>query len=230
MRTFGRSWEERASMAHRAVVRSTDRFERKREAILDAATVILNRLGVKGLTLGVAAAAVDLSTTSVTYYFKRKDDLAAACMMRGIEAMQRMADEAATKATPEERLHTLLDLYLERMRRAAVREAPPLPILSELRALNPPHREEVGQAFGRMFRKVRQIFETPDLAWLSRGRRTARTHLLLEQLFWSAAWLFKYDPEDYARVRDRMFDILLHGIAAEGSAWAPAAMPMAELS
>ena len=76
-------------MAHRAVRPSTDRFERKREAILDAATLILNRHGVKGLTLGVAAAAVDLSTTSVTYYFKRKDDLAAASITRGIETLHR---------------------------------------------------------------------------------------------------------------------------------------------
>ena len=39
-------------MPPRSAVRATDRFERKREAILDAATSILNRLGVKGLTLG----------------------------------------------------------------------------------------------------------------------------------------------------------------------------------
>ena len=46
-------------MAQRgAAARSTDRFERKREAILDAATRILNRKGVKGLTLSDAAAAV----------------------------------------------------------------------------------------------------------------------------------------------------------------------------
>ncbi len=54
-----------------AVAKATDRFERKREAILDAATRILNRKGIKGLTLGDTAAAVDLSTTSVTYYFRR---------------------------------------------------------------------------------------------------------------------------------------------------------------
>jgi AcrR family transcriptional regulator len=63
-------------------VQATDRFERKREAILDAATDLMNTRGVKGLTLSVAAAAVDLSTTSVTYYFKRKDDLAAALVRR----------------------------------------------------------------------------------------------------------------------------------------------------
>ena len=75
-------------MAQRsAAAKSTDRCERKREAILDAATHILNRKGIKGLTLGDTAAAVDLSTTSVTYYFKRKDDLAAACITRVFTAV-----------------------------------------------------------------------------------------------------------------------------------------------
>src|SRR5687767_3451832 len=124
-------------MAQRsAAARSTDRFERKREAILDAATEILNRKGVKGLTLGVAAAAVDLSTTSVTYYFKRKDDLAAACLMRGIEALQWMMEQALSEPTREGRLKKLLTLHLERLHMTAVGEAPPLPVLSDVRALN----------------------------------------------------------------------------------------------
>ncbi len=37
-------------------VQSTDRFERKREAIVDVAMDLLNTRGVKGLTLSVAAA------------------------------------------------------------------------------------------------------------------------------------------------------------------------------
>jgi AcrR family transcriptional regulator len=77
---------------------------------------------------------------------------------------------------------------------------------------------------------VRQIFDAPELEWLTRGRRTARTHLLLEQLFWAAAWLPKYDAEDYPRIRDRMFEILLHGMAAEGRPWEPAAIPVASLA
>lgn len=217
-------------MAHRAVVRSTDRFERKREAILDAATLILNRRGVKGLTLGVTAAAVDLSTTSVTYYFKRKDDLAAACMLRGVEALMAMVEEALAEQTPQARLHHLLTLYLERARRSAVGEAPPLPVLSDLRALNQPQRTGVAQAFMKMFRRLRQIFEAPELSWLSRGRRTARTHMLLEQLFWASAWLPKYDPEDYPRLRERMHDILTAGMAGERSTWAPLPIPVTELA
>src|SRR6201747_2098549 len=182
-----------------AAVQSTDRFERKREAILDAATVLLNTRGVKGLTLGVAAAAVDLSTTSVTYYFKRKDDLAAACMLRGVETLMGIVEAALAEATPQARLRKLLALYLERVRRAATGVAPPLPVLSDIRALNMPQRGEVAGAYMKVFRRLRQLFEVPELAWLSRGRRTARTQMLLEQLFWAAAWLPKYDPEDYGR-------------------------------
>jgi AcrR family transcriptional regulator len=214
----------------RALARSTGRFERKREAILDAATALLNSRGVKGLTLGDAAAAVDLSTTSVTYYFKRKDELAAACMMRGIAVLDGMVEAALAASTPEARLRALLTLYLERIRQTVAGEAPPLPILADMRALNPPAQTQVFQAFGRLFRKVRQIFDAPHLEWLTRGRRTARTHLLLEQLFWAAVWLPKYDTEDYPRIRDRMFDILLHGMAAEGRAWDPEPIPVASLA
>jgi len=214
----------------RTLVRSTDRFERKREAILDAATALLNRRGVKGLTLGDAAAAVGLSTTSVTYYFRRKDELAAACMLRGIAAIEEVVDVALKEPTPERRLHALLTGYLERVRESATGAAPPLPVLADLRALNPPVLQQVFEAYMKMFRRVRQIFDAPELDWLTRGRRTARTHLLLEQLFWAATWLPRYDTEDYPRLRDRMYEILLSGLAAEGAAWAPQPIPMAELA
>jgi len=218
-------------MAQRsAAAKSTDRFERKREAILDAATLILNRRGIKGLTLGDTAAAVGLSTTSVTYYFKRKDDLAAACITRGIDTLHGIADTAVRADTPQERLHAFLTLYLDTLKSIEAGMAPPLPIISELRALSSPRREEVASAYGRLFRKARQIFDHPDLVWMSRGRRTARTRMVLEQVFWGGAWLAKYEPEDYPRIRDRMVDIFLNGVAPEGASWEPAVIPMAKLA
>src|SRR5512143_3303397 len=121
-----------------AAVQVTDRFERKREAILDAATGLLTSRGVKGRTLGIAAAAVDLSTTSATYYFRRKDDLAAACMLRGICTLSEIVQAALAEPTSQARLHALLSLYLDRVRRGATGDAPPLPVLSDLLALNMP--------------------------------------------------------------------------------------------
>ena len=134
-------------MAERKGARSTDRFQKKREAILDTSTILLNEHGVKGLTLAVAASAVGLSTTSVTYYFKRKDDLAAACIMRGLNWLLAAVETSLVEATPQARLHKLLELYLERLRLTAVGEAPSLPALSDIRALNNPQRTEVFEAF-----------------------------------------------------------------------------------
>ena len=57
----------------------TARFSRKRDAIVAAATELLNYRGVRGMTLALVAERVGLITTSVTYYFKKKDELAAAC-------------------------------------------------------------------------------------------------------------------------------------------------------
>jgi AcrR family transcriptional regulator len=218
------------SVAERKGARSTERFAKKRDAIVDASTIILNQRGVKGLTLAVAAAAVGLSTTSVTYYFSRKDDLAAACLLRGVYWLQGAADTAMAETTPARRLRRLLDLYLERLRQTAIGAAAPLPVLSDIRALNNPRRAEVFEAFMKLFRKVRTIFDAPELAWLSRGRRTARTHMLMEQIFWAAAWLPKYAPEDYPDIGERMFDVLMGGMAVEDAEWAPAVVPLAELA
>lgn len=217
-------------MIEERVAQSTERFSRKREAILDAAIPLMNHRGVKGLTLGLAAAAVGLSTTSVTYYFKRKDDLAAAVLMRGIDWLVEMATRAVAEPTPEARLHRLLDIYLERQRRIALCAAPPLPILADIRALNEPQRTEVIGAYLMLFRTLRGLFETPELSWMDRAGRNARTHLLFEQLFWAPAWLHRYDPEDYPRVRERMFSILTEGFAAEGRTWTPQPPPMREIT
>lgn len=212
-------------MTKRRATRATGRFTRKRDAIIAASIGLINHEGVKGLTLAKAAASVGLSTTSVTYYFRRKDDLAAACFLQGIEQLQAIVTQALSEPTPEARLHRLLDLYLERQRQAACGEASPLPLLNDVRALPDETRRVVADAFMRVFRAVRGLFDSPELAWLGRGRRTARTHMLLEQLFWTSAWLPTYPVEDYGVVRDRMFDILVHGLAAESDVWAPHALP-----
>ena len=50
----------------------TDRFEAKRELIISAAAELINERGVKGMTFVDVGRMVDLNTTSIAYYFKRK--------------------------------------------------------------------------------------------------------------------------------------------------------------
>jgi len=204
---------------------ATARYARKKESILAAATAILNRQGVRGMTLADVAANVGLNTTSVTYYYRKKDDLAAACFMRGLERFEAMVEEAAAEATPAARILKFLDLYLDLNRRVRLGEATPLTSFAEIKALKEPLRGSVVNAFNDLFRRVRGFFDDPSLAHLDKRQRTARTHLLMEQVFWSGRWLRRYDVDDYGRVRDRMGDILLNGLPAAGQVWAPQALP-----
>ncbi|MDI1364858.1 MAG: TetR/AcrR family transcriptional regulator [bacterium] len=203
----------------------TARYARKKEAILAAATAILNRQGVRGMTLADVAAKVGLITTSVTYYYRKKDDLAAACFLRGLERFDAMVTQAAAQPDPAARLKTFLDLYLDLNRRVRLGEATPLTSFTEIKALKEPLRSSVSNAFSDLFRRVRAFFESEDFAHLEKRQRNARTHLLLEQVFWSGTWLRRYDLDDYERVRDKIYDILVGGLAAPGQAWAPSALP-----
>jgi AcrR family transcriptional regulator len=76
-------------------------------------------------------------------------------------------------------------------------------------------------AFRRLFGKIRRLFDAPGYESLTPDDRSLRTHVLMEQLFWSVAWLPRYDVEDFPRILERMFDILTGGLAAPGRAWAP---------
>ncbi len=204
---------------------ATARYARKKETILAAATAILNRQGVRGMTLSDVAAQVGLNTTSVTYYYRKKDDLAAACFMRGLERLEAMVEEAAAQGSPADRIVKFIDLYLDLHRRVRLGEATPLTSFAEVKALKEPLRGSVVEAFNNLFRRVRGFFDDPSLAHLDKRQRNARAHLLMEQVFWSGRWLRRYDVEDYGRVRDRMGDILLNGLPASGRAWAPRPLP-----
>ncbi|HYE46837.1 MAG TPA: TetR/AcrR family transcriptional regulator [Caulobacter sp.] len=200
---------------------ATARFAARREAILSAATGILNRQGVKGMTLANVAAEVGLITTSVTYYFRRKEDLAAACFLRGVESFEGLVRESAKAPDARSRLDLFLELFFDLSRRIRRKETAPMVSFSEMRSLKEPHRSEVIGAYTDMFRQVRGFFDAPEFAGLSRAEANARSHLLLEQAFWTFTWLRRYDIEDYPRLRARMSDILTGGLATRSRSWTP---------
>jgi AcrR family transcriptional regulator len=200
---------------------STARYAKKRDAVVAAATELLNHRGVKGMTLSDVAASVGLITTSVTYYFKKKEDLAAACFISGIARYDALISEALEEATPQARLYKFLSLYLDVKARIRVGEEPAIPAFNDVRALTEPNFSEVRTVYRDMFRKVRSLFKAEGFQWLNRRTASARTHMILEQLFWAVAWLPRYEVEDYPRIRDRMFEIFEHGLAGKDADWAP---------
>lgn len=201
--------------------RGSERYERRRQAIIAAATELLNIHGAKGMRLADVAAKLGLTTTSVTYYYKRKEDLAVACFTAGLEFLEAITREAARASEPAERVRRLIRLYLDAQARVRRGEQGRIPVFSDIRALKEPHHSAMAQAYGAMQQGIADLFKAPGYEWLDEKARMARGHVLLEQLHWSDAWLFRYSPDDFPRLEQRMADILLNGLAVPGKTWAP---------
>ena len=203
------------------------RFEKKREMILAAAQDILYRHGVRGMTLAGVAAKVGLNAPGVTYYFKKKEDLAAACFLAGISRLDDIMRQAERQKDAASRLAHVFERFFARHRAVRLGEESQIAPLGEMRTLDEPHRSVVREAFAAMSRRARGLFEGPAFEQHSRKAKTALTHLLLEQIFWSAGWLYRYDIEDYPRVLERTTDIYLNGLGAPGAEWRGETMSLA---
>jgi AcrR family transcriptional regulator len=208
-----------------ALPRQTKRYEQKRQAILDAAVRLFNQKGLKGTTLADVAQSVGLITNSVTYYYRKKEELATACLLRSIDVLEGMIATALQEATPEDRLRAVLRLYFEKLAESASGDQPPLMSFSDMRSLTSPHMELVFSTYNQMFRHLRGLFELNGDLPLTRAHRNARTHLLISVMHGVRHWIDHYEPEDYRRVADRVGDILIGGLATAQSGWRPTVLP-----
>jgi len=193
--------------------KSQSRFERQKVRILDAATLLLNERGVGGMTFLDVADALDLTATSITYYFRYKEQLAAAVFEDTLRRLEEMAREAGTAPTPYERVDRYVALHFQAHADALRGNARPLAILSEIRTLEESVRRPLIEHYQRIFRLVRELFVDAD-SMNDRGELTARAQLLNEALFWSVTWLGRYAISEFDGVRTRLLAILENGLAS----------------
>lgn len=198
---------------------ATARFQEKREAVLAAAARQFNQQGVKGATLADIAASVGLVTTSVTYYYRKKEDLATACFLRAIAAHDALAVEAARQTTVPERVAAFFKAHAEMLAQMEAGTRPPLISFNDVRALPEPQESEVFAAYTNFFRRVRELFKGPETEGWSREHLNARTHLLVSVAHWVRSWIHRFDLDDYPRVAARVSDVLLRGLAGSASSW-----------
>lgn len=199
---------------------STRRFREKREAILAAAAEAINEQSAKGMTFADVARRVGLNTTSVTYYFKRKEDLAAAAFEHTLDYLMVMLDEAMEAPTPAARVERFLATNLARLERIADGEERPFAVLSDLRAMDEPVRARLMAGWREVFRRTRALWGEGQ-GRIATDLAGARAHVLLENMFWLPVWLPRYERDQYPRAIARLTDIFRHGIAGRDAAWAP---------
>ena len=200
----------------------TERFGRRRQDVIHAASALINELGVKGTTFAELARSVGLNATSITYYFDRKDKLVVAVYEATLDWLEEAARDgggAARAGRPAALVH-----------RRARRAAPPHPRRRERpdhRAQRNPHarRGGAGAAAGAIRAGGRP--RPHVLRRRARGRSsasldTARAHILLEAMFWWPVWSLRYSTRDFDRLEARMFDIFARGLAGAGRRLEPA--------
>ena len=165
----------------------TKRFRAKREAILAAAAEAINEQSAKGMTFADVARRVGLNTTSVTYYFKRKEDLAAAAFEHTLDHLLALLDKAAEAATPRDRIARYLALNMARLDRVERREERNFAVLSDLRAMEEPVRARLMSGWREVFRRTRALWGPARFAQAHRPAlractRPSREHLLASRL------------------------------------------------
>lgn len=200
----------------------TQRYQEKREAILSAAALQFNQHGVKGATLAEIGASVGLVTNSVTYYYRKKEDLASACFLRSIEAFTAVAVASASEPTAEGRVHAYFRRLAELLASVDSGDRPPLVLFNDMRALPSPQFEQVSDAYTAMFRRVRDLLKSPQTASLTRGDLNARAYGLLSTGHSMRTWIVRHETGEYGDVAARVSDIVVRGSAAPGSAWTSA--------
>ena len=198
----------------------TKRFRAKRDAILAAAADAINAQSAKGMTFADVAQRVGLNTTSVTYYFRRKEDLAAACFEQTLDHLQDTLATAMEQPTPETRVAAFLSITMERITAIHRGEARAVAVLSDLRAMEGPIRDELLKGWRDVFSQTRLLWGNPSSRAL-KDLNGARAHMLLENSFWLPVWLNRYEPDEYPRIERRLMDVFRHGLAGDGATWTP---------
>ena len=203
------------------------RYLARRDEIVAAATDMLNEDGVSGFTLAGVAKRIGMHPASLAYYFKKKEDLAATCLMSALERLQALLGAAARETTPRAQLVRFVEASFELRRRVKCNQEQALASFNEIRLIEEPHRARVMGAFGQLFDGVEKIFA--GAGWMGADARKARARFVIEQVMWARIWLEAYEEADYARAAARLCDLLLNGIAAPASSWSGPQSPSPEL-
>ncbi|MET0335647.1 MAG: TetR/AcrR family transcriptional regulator [Rhizobacter sp.] len=198
---------------------TTQRFAAKQEAILDAAARVFNAKGLRGGTLADIAGHVGLATNSITYYYRRHEDLAVACLLRTVEALNRVIDKAQGLGTPVARVNMLFEEWLRVLGAIERSEHPELMTFADARALEEPSQQQVFPAYTAASNRMLELLKGPETAHLSRQALLTRNYLLVSQLSWMRLWTPGCHPEDFSTIARRGSDLMLNGLVTDESSW-----------
>lgn len=188
------------------------RYEARRETIITAAALVLSEGGPGRLTLSAVGELLHCHPVSLSYYFKRKEDLEAAVLADTADRLTRMLEAAKREDGREMRLQSFVRSYFDTRRRAILKQERPLvPLVGARSAVAPSHVEEVGEG-DRVSMHVAELISPQASRCEERDHQLAQ--LVLSFLAWSDGWLWLYRPADFDGVARKVSDLLTSGLLA----------------
>jgi AcrR family transcriptional regulator len=188
---------------------------------------LFNQHGVKGATLSDVAGRVGLSTNSITYFYRKKEDLVVACLLRSIEVINGIISAAAGAESIEDRVRQFILRFFDQLAQIQRGSASEVMTFRDLQVIGSAYAVPVFSAYTDMFRRVRRLLASDGARNDNRVSLNARSHLLLTLTVGAMNWSARYDPLDYELVAARMSDILIGGLASPTSCWASTALDSA---
>jgi len=194
------------------------RYIRRRAAIVDTAAQVFNERGLHGATLAAVASAVSLDLTSLRHYFRRKEDLVAACLEHSFDVYDAMVREAEGASSPEEAVRRLMAALFRHRLAVRAGDRPDVIGFTELDAVGGQAGEAMRQRLAGLWRSVRALLQpagAPRAGWPVYG---GLAYGLLSQVLLLPRWLAYYEANEFDRVEARLVDILLNGLAGSAGA------------
>ena len=196
--------------------------EQKRRAILSEAARLFNIHGARATRLSDVADSLQLNKTSLYYYIQSKDDLIYQTYLASCDAIESMLERADKLGkSGADKLVWFIRSYFEAWQAILLGERPQFAILSEIRALKPPHRKRIAGRYSELYGRIKSyISDGVRDGSLQPYRETDAALALFGMVQLTVLWLPRVDPADTGRAAQEFVDIVLHGIAADRSvAW-----------
>lgn len=184
-------------------------YDKRRDAILAAASHLYARRGFQGASVADLAKACSTSKSLIYHYFPSKDDLLYATMAAHLDALVAAAEQAIQTGSAEVRLRALTHAF---MRLYVGAEDSHKILLNELDNLPAPRRAEVvakqRRIIGAVEALVREI--RPDAGELT----LPLAMLFFGMINWTHTWFKPGGTVDAERLADMAVDLMLNGVQA----------------
>jgi AcrR family transcriptional regulator len=184
-------------------------YDKRREAILEAAAHLYARRGFQGASVADLAKACSTSKSLIYHYFPSKDDILYATMAAHLDALVEAAEDATRTGSAEEKLraltHAFMALYVGAEDSHKV-------LLNELDNLPPDRRAEVVAKQRRIIGAVETLVRDlrPDAGELN----FPLTMLFFGMINWTHTWFRSGGAVDVEKLADAAVDLMLGGVQA----------------